>query len=90
MIVKPKQHYDGSIKFNYGDFLAIECEVVNPPSSEGRTVYVFFDDEDVTKVLLELRSAAIRRASAPSLPGGRNRDRRRSQQVHRLQAGGVL
>ena len=60
MIVKPKRHYDGKVKYIYGDVLAIECEVINPPSSRGRTVYVFLNDADVTDVLLELRDAAIR------------------------------
>jgi hypothetical protein len=42
----------------YGDMLAIECEVYSPPSSEGRTVYVFLDDDDVTMLLRECRDAA--------------------------------
>lgn len=39
--------------------LVIECEVVRPPSSKGRTVYVHFDPEDVTRLVKEARSAAI-------------------------------
>jgi hypothetical protein len=60
VIVKPKRYLTGEMKFNYGDHLAIECEVVNPPSARGRTVYVFLDDADVTDLLLETRDAAIR------------------------------
>lgn len=45
--------------------LVIECEVVNPPSSTGRTVYVFFNVEEVPKLIAEARSAAIRARSQP-------------------------
>lgn len=66
MIVRPKRHLDGEIRFHYGDFLAIECEVINPPSARGRSVSVFLDVDDVTKLLLELRSAATRHRSGTS------------------------
>jgi hypothetical protein len=37
----------------------VECEVVAPPSSEGRTVYLMLDDADVVDLLLDLRDAAV-------------------------------
>lgn len=37
----------------------IECEVANPPSSKGRTVYVHFEPEDVVRLIKEARSVAI-------------------------------
>jgi len=59
MIVRLKRSYDGSLKPTLpGDFVGIECEVVNPPSARGRTVWVYLDDRDVTDLLLELRAEA--------------------------------
>jgi hypothetical protein len=64
--VQPKHHYDGSLKLLYGDYLAIECEVISDaPTQKNRTVYVFLDNEDTTKLLLELRDAARRHRSRP-------------------------
>ena len=40
--------------------LVIECEVRNPPSAKGKTVYVIFEPADVTKALLLMRDAARR------------------------------
>lgn len=40
-------------------YLIIECEIAQPPSSKGRTVYVIFDPEDVTRLVKEARSVAI-------------------------------
>jgi hypothetical protein len=65
MNVRPKRHLDGGVKMLYGDMLAIECEVYSPPSSEGRTVYVFLDDDDVTMLLRECRDAASRHRTDP-------------------------
>ena len=68
MNVRPKRHGigdDGELKMLYGDFLVIECEVYSPPSSEGRTVYVFLDDDDVTGLLRECRDAAKRHRTKP-------------------------
>jgi hypothetical protein len=47
--VKPKRYAlsDKPVVL-YGDFLVIECEVYSPPSTAGRTVYVFLDDDDVS------------------------------------------
>lgn len=62
MNVKPKRYHIDKDKLVmiYGDFLVVECEVYSPPSAEGRTVYVFLDDDDVTGLLGECRAAAIR------------------------------
>ena len=64
MIVRPTRWHDGTLAPTLpGDYLGIECEVVNPPSARGRKVYVFLDDQDVTDILRELREAAIRARS---------------------------
>lgn len=47
------------------DGIVIECEIMNPPSSKGKTIYVFFNAEDVTKALLEFRSSARLARSQP-------------------------
>ena len=70
MNVRPKRHPaygdgDDYLKMLYGDMLVIECEVYSPPSSEGRTVYVFLDDDDVTMLLQECRDAARRHRTDP-------------------------
>ena len=36
----------------------MECEVIDPPSLTSRAVYLFLNDEEVTALLLELRSSA--------------------------------
>ena len=67
MNVKPRRWHDGRLKpiipsesaSNGRPRMAIECEGIGPRSSVGRTVYLFLDDEDVTELLLELRSAAV-------------------------------
>lgn len=41
------------------DIVVLECEAAYPPSSAGKTVYVYFDAEAVTKLIPELRQAAI-------------------------------
>jgi hypothetical protein len=65
MNVKPK-HYLGlkdqhlrTIGAEKG-WVVLECEIISPPSSEGKTVYAFFDPDDVTAALLEFRDAARR------------------------------
>ena len=65
MNIRPRRLLDGSIAMLYGDFLAIECEVYSPPSAAGRTVYVFLDDDDVTDLLRECRTAASRHRTDP-------------------------
>lgn len=62
---QPKISFEGKLKMIYGDFLVIECEVYSPPSAEGRTVYVFLDDDDVTMLLQECRDAARRHRTKP-------------------------
>lgn len=42
-----------------GVTVVLECEIVQPQSSAGRTVYVFFDPKTVTETLLIMRDAAI-------------------------------
>jgi len=59
VILRPKRYLSGSLRVNYGDNLSIDCEVVHPPSAAGRTVRLLLDNDDVTDLLLELRSAAI-------------------------------
>lgn len=39
--------------------LVLECEVSQPPSSKRRTVYVYFEPEDVVRLIKEARSVAI-------------------------------
>lgn len=48
--------------------VVIECELVNPPSSAGQKVYVFFDGEDLTDALKLLRDEAIHMRSKPMEP----------------------
>lgn len=66
MNVKPKRYAlsDKPVVL-YGDFLVIECEVYSPPSTAGRTVHLFLDDDDVTGLLRECRDAASRHRSDP-------------------------
>lgn len=45
--------------------VVIECELYSPPSMKGRTVYVAFQDEDLTDALKVLRDAAIYARSKP-------------------------
>lgn len=45
--------------------VVIECEVVQPPSMEGRTIYVHLRDEEIEHFLKEFRDAAISRRSRP-------------------------
>lgn len=45
--------------------IVVECEVTHPPSAEGRSVYLWLNDADVTTLLLELRDAARIARSAP-------------------------
>lgn len=45
--------------------LVIECEVTQPESSVGRTVYVSIEGEDVEHFMKELRRVAIERRSHP-------------------------
>lgn len=51
----------------YGDSEGIfmECEIVQPPSSSGRTIYVHIRGEEVEWLLKELRDVAIARRSQP-------------------------
>ena len=49
----------------YGHALVIPCEVMNPPSATGRTVYVWFDDADCAHLLKELRAHMIAQRSKP-------------------------
>lgn len=42
-----------------------ECEIRQPPSMKGRTVYVYFQDDDLTDALKVLRDAAIYARSQP-------------------------
>lgn len=67
MNAKPRTHYDGELRIipADGDYLVIECEIVRPPSSAGRTIYVFFDVEETVKLLAEAKHAAIRARSKP-------------------------
>lgn len=46
----------------------IECVVAHPPSSAGRTVYVHFDPENLTRLVKQARSAAIQARSKPMEP----------------------
>lgn len=63
-VVRPRRWSDGTLKPTLpGDFLGIECEVMNPPSARGRTVYVFLDEADVTDLIKELRDEAVRNRS---------------------------
>lgn len=45
-----------------------ECEIQQPKSMKGRTVYVYFQDEDLTDALKVLRDAAIYARSQPMDP----------------------
>jgi hypothetical protein len=70
---KPRRHlsdinYDtmesehkGPLKEVYSQdgMVIIECEVQQPPSMKGRTVYVWFQDDDLLDVLKLLRDEAI-------------------------------
>jgi hypothetical protein len=62
--LRPKRYLSEKVKLKviYGSGnprVVIECDVIHPPSSVGRSAYLFLDDEEVTALLLELREAAI-------------------------------
>lgn len=66
MNVRPKRYaLSDNPVIHYGDFLVVECEVFKPESAEGRTVFVFLDDDDVTNLLRECRDAASRHRTNP-------------------------
>jgi hypothetical protein len=62
MNIKPKRYITGGLKTVIPEkgWVVLECEVISPKSSEGKTVYAYFDPQDVTDALLLLRDAAIR------------------------------
>lgn len=43
----------------------LECEVISPPSSRGKTVYLILDTEETTLLLKDLRDQAIADRSVP-------------------------
>jgi len=45
--------------------LIFECEIMHPPSSKGRTIYVYFGGDDLTDALKAMRDEAIRVRSQP-------------------------
>jgi hypothetical protein len=45
--------------------IIFECEIMYPPSSKGRTIYVYFGGEDLTDGLKAMRDEAIRVRSIP-------------------------
>lgn len=61
-VAKVKTYMDDKPALNYmpspADGVMIECEVINPPSMVGRTVYVHVPGPVVTTLLLELRNVA--------------------------------
>lgn len=60
--------YRGELKLIYSreaGTLGFECEIQHPPSSKGRTIYVWFSDEDLTDALKAMRDEAIRARSKP-------------------------
>lgn len=67
MRVRPRKHWDDELKVIPADanYLVLECEVDHPKSTKGRTVYVIFEGDEVTKLLLEARHVAIRARSKP-------------------------
>lgn len=80
MIVRPKHRHDGTLAvLPSAEGLWVECETIpkevpeDPtltalglpaPVKRGRTVTVWFSDEDVTALIPEARAAAIRARSA--------------------------
>lgn len=79
MNAKPKRHlsgidsdfaasYDGDLRIIYGrepGTILFECEVQQPPSMKGRTIYVYFQDADLTDAMKVLKAEAIRARSKP-------------------------
>jgi hypothetical protein len=62
MNIRPKRWlHDGALRTTpSGDkFFILECEAISPPSSVGRTVYLWLDVEETTDLLKELRGKAI-------------------------------
>lgn len=60
--------YHGELKLIYSreaGTLGFECEIQHPPSSKGRTIYVWFSGEDLTDALKALRDEAIRARAQP-------------------------
>lgn len=58
--------YRGELKLIYAadpGTLGFECEIHHPPSSKGRTVYVWFSDDDLVDALKAMRDEAIRARS---------------------------
>lgn len=60
--------FGGDLKVIYGQepgTVIFECEVMQPKSSRGRTIYVYFQENDLTDAMKLLRSEAIRARSQP-------------------------
>lgn len=51
--------------------LVFECEIRHPPSSEGRTIYVFFQGADLVEAMKLLKAEAIRARSKPMAANGK-------------------
>ena len=63
--------YRGDLRIIYGEepgTVVFECEVMNPRSSRGRTIYVYFQADDLTDAMKVLRDEAIRLRSKPMVP----------------------
>lgn len=79
MNAKPRRHlsginenfeaaHGGDLKVIYGQepgTLIFECEIQQPRSSKGRTIYVYFQDDDLTDAMKLLKAEAIRARSKP-------------------------
>ncbi len=64
---QPKHYFTGDLMVHHfptGDIL-IESTIVDPPSSEGRSVNLHVLAEDVPALLKELRTAAISIRNTP-------------------------
>ena len=62
------KHYNGEPRLILGapgEGLTIECEVIHPPSSQGKRIPVYVDPDMVEALLLEFRRHAARRRAGP-------------------------
>ena len=62
MNVVPKVWHTGEMRWiAWTEGVGVICQVEHPPSSAGRTVHVFFTDDECEQLLRELRQRAIYR-----------------------------
>lgn len=72
MIAEPKRAAGGRLRSQlYEGGLMIECEITQPPSTKGRTVWVHFPQDKIAGLLRDTRTAAVSARATPDPHGAR-------------------